>query len=300
MTRPASFGLTGLVLAGALAGLALPAACLAQPRPLPELGPPPAFQAVDAGRIAAAMQVDLLAEVLAAEIAAAGDPFRQDGGPQAGPDDGWAAIVARIAPTARIRAGLREGIARGVAGLADPAERAALAEALGFWESGFGRRVVLLEIGARQAMTAPDIEFSAREAFAAAAARNHPRAAQVRALIEAAGLVEPAVAASLNIALATLEGAQEAAGLADPSIIEDAWLQEPEIRADQTGWIEALVFMASAPLTDAEMARLIRAAGTPGNRRLNTILNEAASMTFADIARDLGRASALRQLGQPL
>ena len=49
-----------------------------------------------------------------------------------------------------------------------------------------GRRVVLLEIGAREAMSAPAIEATARDAFAAAAARGHPRAAQVRALIEAA------------------------------------------------------------------------------------------------------------------
>lgn len=299
MIRPASLALMGPVLAGLL-GLVAPAPVAAQPRPLPEIGPPPVFRAVDGGRIAAAMQVDLLADVLAAEIAGAGDPFRPDTRPEAGPDEGWAAIVARIAPTHRIRDGLREGIARGVADLDDPAERAAVAEALEFWEGAFGRRVVLLEIGARQAMSASDIEATAREAFAAAAARSHPRVAQVRALIEAADLVEPAVAASLNIALATLRGAQEAAGAVDPSIIEDAWVQEPEIRADQTGWIEALIFMASAPLSDDEMALLIRAAGSPGNRRLNIILNEAAAATFAEIARDLGRASGLRQLGERL
>lgn len=299
MIRPASFGLSGLVLAACL-GIAAPLPVLAQPRPGVELSSPPAFQPVKAARISAAMQVDLLADVLAAEIAGAGDPFQPDAGPGSVPDEGWAAIVNRIAPPSRIRNRMREGIAQGVAELRDPAERAAVAAALGFWESGFGRRVILLEIGARRTISAPDIEATARDAFAAAAARNHPRAAQVRALIEAADLVEPAVAASLNIAFATLRGAQEAAGAVDPSIIEDAWAQEPEIRADQTGWIEALVFMASAPLSDAEMAVLIRAAGSPGNRRLGIILNEAASATFAEIARDLGRASGLRQMGERL
>ena len=76
--------------------------------------------------------------------------------------------------------------------------------------------------------------------------------------------------------------------------------QEPEIRADQTGWIEALVFMASAPLSDAEMTRLIEASGHPGNRRLGAILNEAATGTFVEIARNLGRASALRLQGERL
>lgn len=300
MIRPASIGLTGLVLAACL-GLAAPVPALAQ-APLAPGQAPPQFRAVDADRIVAAMQVDRLAEVLAAEVAGSGDPFRPDTPPHSGPDDGWGVIVGRIAPVQRIRAGLRDGIARGVEGLRDPAERAAVAEALAFWESGLGRRVVLLEIGAREALAAPDIEAAARDSFAAAAARGHPRAAQVRALIEAADLVEPAVAASLNIAVATLQGAQEAAqgAMRDPSIIEDAWEQEPEIRADQTGWIEALVFMASAPLSDAEMAQLIEAAGHPGNRRLGAILNEAATGTFVEVARDLGRASVLRLRGERL
>lgn len=300
MNRSVFFGLTGWVVAACVGLSAVPAPVVAQTRLGPEHRLPPVFQPVDADRIVATMQVDLLADVLAAEIAEAGDPFAPDRDAEAGVDEGWAAIVARIAPPARIRVGLHKGIAQSVAGLTDPAERSAVAEALGFWESDLGRRVVLLEIGARQAMSSPGIETAARDAFAAAAARNHPRAGQVRALIEAGDLIEPAVAASLNIAMATLRGAQEAAGTMDSSIIEDAWLQEPEIRADQSGWIEALVFMASAPLSDAEMARLIEASGHRGNRRLGTMLNEAASATFVEIARDLGRASVQRQLGERL
>lgn len=301
MIRPASIGLTGLVLAACLGFSTPPTPALAQAQLAPGQAPPQ-FRSVDAERIVAAMQVDLLADVLAAEIAASGDPFRPDTPPHRGVDEGWGVIVARVAPPQRIRTELRDGIARGVESLRDPADRAAVAEALSFWESDFGRRVVLLEIGAREAMATSDIEAAARDAFAAAAARNHPRAAQVRALIEAADLVEPAVAASLNIAVATLQGAQQVASGAtgDPSIIEDAWAQEPEIRADQTGWIEALVFTASAPLSDAEMDRLIRAAGQPGNLRLSAILNEAATATFVEIARDLGGASALRLRGERL
>lgn len=299
MIRTASMGLTGLVLAACL-GLATPPA-FAQ-APLAPGQAPPQFQAVDADRIVAAMQVDRLAEVLAAEIAVSGDPFRPDTSPHASPDEGWGVIVERVAPAAAIRKGLRDGIARGVEGLRDPAERAAVAEALGFWEGELGRRVVLLEIGAREAIASPDIEATARESFAAAVARDDPRAAQVRELMQAADLVEPAVAASLNIAVATLQGAQEAAqgGARNSSILSDAWAQEPEIRADQTGWIEALVFMASAPLSDAEMTRLIEASGRPGNRRLGAILNEAATGTFVGIARDLGRASVLRLQGERL
>ena len=95
MIRTASIGLTGLVLAACL-GLAPPPA-FAQ-APLAPGQAPPQFQAVDADRIVATMQVDLLADVLAAEIAASGDPFRPDTPPHAGPDDGWDVIVERVAP----------------------------------------------------------------------------------------------------------------------------------------------------------------------------------------------------------
>ena len=139
MIRTASIGLTGLVLATCL-GLSSPLPAFAQAQLAPGQAPPQ-FRPVDADRIVAAMQVDRLAEVLAAEIAVSGDPFRPDSPEQEGPDEGWGAIVSRVAPAERIRAGLRDAIARGVEGLGDPAERAAVAEALSFWEGGLGRRV---------------------------------------------------------------------------------------------------------------------------------------------------------------
>lgn len=302
MIRILSARMRGLA-AGALCALAAGVGGIGPQAALAQAGAPgtaPAVAPVTADRVAAAMRLDLLAEVLAAEIAAAGDPFRLET-PDRAPDAGWAAIAARIASPGRIRTGLRAGVAQGIGALDQPDDRRSLGEALDFWEAPLGRQVVLLEIAAREAMAEPGIEDAARDAFAAAAARGDPRIDKVRALVVAGDLVEPAVAASLNIAVAALQGALEAQGLgAEPSILDDAWLQEAEIRADQAGWIEALVHVASAPLSDAELDVLTEAAGRPGHRRLNAIMNEAATATFIEIARDLGRASGLRQLGERL
>lgn len=288
-----------LCVAAALSGLAVAvpgglASVAAQPLQLP--GQPPAeFQPADAARVEQALRLDLLSTVLAAEFAAAGDPFRP-----ASRDAGWRAIAARVASSQRILAGLRAGVAQGLAALDQPAQRAAVAEALAFWETPLGRRAIMLEIAAREAMIAPEFETAARAGFAAAAARNHPRVEQVRALVAAGDLVEPAVAASLNMGVALLEGAARAEGrLVDPkALLQRAWAQEPAIRADQAGWIEALLHVSTGPLSDVEMALLVQAAGQPGQHRLDAILQQAAAGVFAEIARDLGRASVRRRGGR--
>lgn len=288
--------LSGLV---AMPGLAVaPGRAVAQQPELPAR-PPAEFRAVDPARVEEAMQLDLLARVLAAEIAAAGDPLRPL--PPGVRDPRWQAIAARIASPQRILAGLRAGVAGGLAALDQPGQRAAVAEALGFWETPLGRRAILLELAAREAMIAPGFEAAARADFAGAAARNHPRAGQVRALVAAGDLVEPAVAAALNMSVALLEGVAQAEGrpAERAALLRRAWAQEPAIRADQSGWIEALLHVATGPLSDAEMALLVRAAGRPGHHRLNAILQEAAAGVFAGIARDLGRASARRGPGAP-
>lgn len=286
--------LSGLVAVPDLPDMpGLPGPAAAQQPDVPDL-PPAEFRAVDPARVEEALRLDLLARVLAAEIAAAGDPLRPlSPGVR---DPRWQAIAARIAPPQRILAGLRAGVAEGLAALHQPAQRAAVAEALSFWETPLGRRVVLLELAAREAMIAPGFEASARADFAGAAARNHPRAGQVQALVAAGDLVEPAVAAALNMAVALLEGvAQAERRPVDPeALLRRVWAQEPAIRADQSGWIEALLHVATGPLSDAEMALLVRAAGQPGHHRLNAVLQQAASGVFAEIARDLGRASARR------
>ena len=295
----------GLAVALALTGPARDAVAQGASAPLPPAAPP-VFQPVTADRIAAALRLDALAEVLAAEVAVSGDPLgsatRLPAAPDPVADEGWARIVARIAPAGRIGRGLRDGVAAELSALADPADRAALAGALAFWETPLGRRTLDLEHSARRALTEPGAETAARAAFDRAAAQGAPRVDQIRRLIEAGDLVEPAVASSLNIALASMQGIRDAGAFDadDADLAADVWLQEPEIRAEQAGWLEALLFLATGPLDDAEVEALIVQAETPGARRLNRIVDAAATAVFAAIAHDLGKASAQRLAGQKL
>lgn len=307
--RVSAMGIGGLIAAllvigGAQAGHAQ-AAPLAPSTSAPTSAPlsaPPQFQPVSADRLIRALRIDMLADVLAAEIAASDDPLGDAASPDAAPDEGWAAMAAVIAPTDRVWRGLRDGITAEMAALDDPAARADLGQALAFWESPLGQRTLELEHSARRALAEPGAEAAARAAFDAAAARGAPRVDQVRRLMADADLLEPAVAASLNIALASMQGIRDSSGFPadDADLAQDVWLQEPEIRADQAGWLEALLFLATGPLTDAEMDRLIAEASSPGAQRLNRIVDAAATAAFIQIARDLGAASARRLADQRL
>lgn len=301
-------GLRGLSLALALLGVAGAQALDAVPMPRPVMpapvapvqGPPAqgsAAQEVTLPRVAAALALDRLAAALAAEIAASEDPLGAPGDEAMA--RAWADIAAGIAPESRIRAALRDGVGQALAGL-DPVAKAEIGRALDFLDSPLGRRSVALELAAREALRGIEAEAAARADFAAATARNEDRVTQVLRLVEAADLVEPAVAATLNVALASAQAIADAAGLPKSSLVDDVWEMEPEIRADQTGWVEALVFVALSDLDDAEVDRLIEAAATPGARRLGNIVDGAATAVMTRIAAELGRASAAWHMGRKL
>lgn len=302
--RRAAGGSRGLWLPVLLLGLLSlglsPAAGQGVPAPMPGTAPQVTAE-VTAERVVAALGLDQLAEALAAEIVTAGDPLGPPpvAAPGQGADAGWRTIAGQVAPVGRVRAGLRAEVGRALETL-DPAAWAAIEPSLVFWESDLGRRVLALEFAARAAMADPAADAAARAEFAAAAGRELPRVEEVRKLIATADLVEPAVAASMNVALAVMEGIADGADLPPDLLTADVWDMEPEIRADQAAWIEALIFLSTGPLDGPELDRLIAETATPGGQRLNRIVDRAATAVLVPMARDLGRASARRSKGSRL
>ena len=290
--------MVAVLLLGILSGGLSPAAGQGMPPPVPGAGAQ-AADAVTADRVVAALGLDRLAEALAAEIITAGDPLGLPPPPGQGTDIGWRTIAGQVAPVGRIRAGLRAEVGRALDTL-DPAACEALAPSLVFWESDLGQRVLALEFAARAAMADPAADAAARAEFGTAAEREFPRVEKVRQLIAVADLVEPAVAASMNIALGVMEGIADGADLPPDLLMADVWDMEPEIRADQAGWIEALIFLSTGPLDAPELDRLIAETATPGGQRLSRIVDRAATAVLVPIARDLGRASARRSKGSRL
>lgn len=246
-------------------------------------------------QIAAAMQLGALADVVAREIARVPDPLSPL--PEGIPDAGWARIAARIATPGRIALGLRRGIASALAARGD-APAASLSAALAFWTSDLGRRAMALQLSARAALAEPAAEAAARAAFAEATARADPRAAQITRLVAAAHLVDPAVALSLNASLAMLRGLRDGGGMARPptdeALTAGLAAQEPMLRAELAGWIEALLYLSCAGLNDAEVEVLIAATATPGAHDLAALVGRGAEAALTDVAGALGLASAAR------
>ncbi|WP_134726629.1 hypothetical protein [Paracoccus luteus] len=274
-----------------LGGAGLGGAASGQP-----LASPPASQqalAPMADRVAAALDLDRLALVIAAEMTGLADPLSSAADGTG--DAQWAQAVRRIATPDRLARGLRAGLDQAIAdmGARPPAP---LAEAVAFWTGDLGRRALSLQLSARVALVDPGVEAAASAAFAEAMARADPRAAQVTRLIAAADLVDPAVALSLNMGMAMLRGLRDAGGLAvplsDDDIAAEVAAQEAQLRAQLAGWAEALLYLSCAGLTDAEVEVLIAIAASPGGRELSALADRAALVALTDVARSLGRASA--------
>ncbi|RNF36320.1 DUF2059 domain-containing protein [Paracoccus methylarcula] len=217
-----------------------------------------------------------------------------------GGDDRWLDIVARIHETGRLERLLRRGLQEAMA--TEPP--ALIEEALAFYETSLGQRLIGLETSARQVMLDSDAEALAKTRFAKAASHGIPRVEQIGRLIEKADLVGPNVAGGMNAALAFSRGFDEGGGYLAPmteaQMLSDAWAQEPLIRAETLGWMEAYLFLAYSPLNDAELERYTTFSASPAGRTLAHVLFAGFDRLLAQTSRDMGLAAAGQIEGRKL
>ena len=187
-------------------------------------------------------------------------------------------------------------VARDLGAQMEPLDPAAIAPAIAFHASDLGQRVAARSLAARAVMAQPGGIDAALASFDTAASRADPRVDAVRRLVEAQGAVDAAVAYAMNNTLALMAGMDSAVpGSVDPEAdrIDKIAGQESSVRAGQTGTTEAMMFLALAPLSDAEMETLIRQAGTPASRRLDAMLQQSYSTAMQTIMYEMGGKLAL-------
>ncbi|MCQ0969727.1 DUF2059 domain-containing protein [Paracoccus sp. TK19116] len=213
---------------------------------------------------------------------------------------GWNEAIGRIHRPERLSALLRDAMLRGLEGR-DPSE---IAGALGFYESPLGQRFVALETSARLALLEDGAEDDAKAALARAVARDAPRMAQIRRLLDEADLVEPNVAGALNAAYAFSRGFSDGGGypmpMSDAQLLEDVIAQEPSMRADTIEWLSAYLLFAYSPLSDEELDRYIEWASSDEGQTLSALMFSAFDTMFVEAARDMGLAAALQLEGRSL
>ena len=164
--------------------------------------------------------------------------------------------------------------------------------------------IVGLEVSARRALLDDAVEEASEDAAAIAAADGDPRLDLVAEFVEVNNLVETNVAGSLNSNLAFYEGlvAGRAFGgaLTEEQILTDVWSQEADIRENTTEWLYSFLFMAYAPLEDADLDAYIAFSQTEAGEQINRAMFESFDALFTGISRSLGRAAAAEMTTQEL
>jgi hypothetical protein len=235
-----------------------------------------------------AMKIEAIFEVMQEEAVASGLELGDSMMP--GRDlSGWQLTLTRLNAPGRVLPGFRDRFAEAL----PEAQADAI---LDYLEAPLGRRIVELELSARVALNAPDIEEVVLDRLAQMRRSGDPRADAVARFIAVNDLVEANVLGALSANAAFLTGLREGADrpgfLGQGSVLDDVWAQEPEIRAATQDWLEAFVTLAYRPLTDAEMARHIAFSESVPGQALNMALFDAFDVVFAELSRDTGAALA--------
>lgn len=203
----------------------------------------------------------------------------------------WAAEVARIHDPARLAGGLKAGIETLFTG-----REAELAQALDFFTSDLGKRVIDLELSAREAFLDEAAKQGAEESYERLRGKGGARLAALDRFVEVNDLVESNVAGALNSNLAFMTGLADGGGMGDDlpesDILSDLWSQEGQIREDMHNWVYPYLALAYQPLSDDELAAYTAFCETAAGRLFNTALFTAFDHVYAAVSYELGRGAA--------
>lgn len=242
----------------------------------------------------AALGLPRLVEVMRQEGIAYGAQIAADLFP--GQDsEAWQEMVTLIYDSAWMEAATIAGLRAELAG-EDVAAMTA------YFTSEPGRTIAALEISAREALLDEAVEEAASEA--AAEGSDTPRMALIRRYIEANDLVENNVSGALNANYAFYAGLTEGGAfdetLTESEILTQVWAQEPQIRQSTTDWVESFLFLAYAPLGEAQLEDYIAFSQSPTGQAMNAALFAAFDPMFDEISHALGLAAARVMAGQSL
>lgn len=260
--------------------------------------PPAAAQGADAdARVAELLEAPRMIGLMREEGIAYGETLAADliGRPD---DPVWAealeAIYDEEAMLERFETALGEALT---------AEEAAPIAA--FLEGDLGRRIVELELSAREVIADEAAEDAARAAWAEAAARGTPRAGRIETFIAVNDLVEENVASGLTANYEFLAGLAEGGGMggaetSDEALIAQAYGAEPELRAETEAWLGGYLNLAYGPLSDADLDRYIAFSETDAGRDMNRALFRAFEAMYDGMSRAMGLAAGARMVGEDI
>lgn len=195
----------------------------------------------------------------------------------------WNDSIKRLYDPDRIEATLRDSIAKEM-------DNSQIAQAVEFYETELGQRVLTLETSARAAMFDPDIEETARFNYHSLAASEDARLAAVTRFVEINDLLGLNVAGALTSNYQFYRGLVdgEAMSLSEDEIMSEVWQQEQEITDDTTGWLFGFLLMAYRPLSLDEVESYIAFSDSSAGRALNRALFDGFDIVYSAISYELG------------
>lgn len=200
---------------------------------------------------------------------------------------GWQSELAMLYDADRMEHEMRRGLEQALG-------ETQTAPLVAFLESDEGQQIVALEIAAREAMVAPEVEAMARDHHATLRIEDNPRLAQIDRYIAANDLIDSNVSGALNASLQFYTGLVDggALRLTQSEILDDVRASAPEVHRDISDWVPAFLLMAYQPLAEDSLERYIELSQTDAGAALNTALFAAFNGMYDDISYRLGRAIA--------
>ncbi|MEP1352979.1 MAG: DUF2059 domain-containing protein [Tateyamaria sp.] len=187
----------------------------------------------------------------------------------------WAETVRRLYDPVRLEEEIRGAFAENL-------EEQVAAQALLFFESDVGARIIDLEVQARQAMLNPELEAAAT---AAPSAGN----AAITEFLEARNLVERNTDAAMTAQTAFFAGIAETSAQFMPPPETDE--QRALMQAETERWLRGYYALAQSPLSEDDVAIYTAFWNTEVAMALDDVLFEAFANSYATLSFGLGQAA---------
>lgn len=212
---------------------------------------------------------------------------------QGGP--GWSQQVAAIYDHERISEGIR-------AGLEPKLEGDVLEDAITFFASDLGQKIITLENSARRAMGDEAVEEQARAQYVARKDSSDAQLVQINRMIDAGDLINRNVTSALNsnyqFLRALVDG--DVYVMSEDELLEDVLSERDAITDDTAIWLGAFLSLAYSPLTLEELTAYADFSETAAGRALNNGFFAGFDPLYEDISYALGRAMALNMAAEEL
>jgi hypothetical protein len=204
----------------------------------------------------------------------------------------WAARVSRLYDLEVLRRAVGEVFQTTM----DPAHSP---EAVNFFGSDLGQRLIAGELEARRAILDPDVDEAAQVAAETLPAE---RAKVLQDFIAVNELVEYNVVGGMTAQVRFYQGLAQGGqlDLSEEDIMAEVWSMEEELRSETHRWLMGYLMLSFEDLNDADITAYTDFSRTAAGRAVNRAIFQAYDRMYADLSLALGLAIADMSMAEQL